>query len=380
MLKRIQISYFFRYLGDALFYPFMSLYLVSKGIDGTRLGLILGALPFVAILANFVCTFILKNHRFDKIILLSMLVFEGVLILIYGLNLTFVFFLITTIFLGLVNTPYYSLLDSYTSTNIINENEYPKVRIMGTFAYVIGGALGGYLIDYLGYFYVFLIAFITYLISFIFLLTLKTKIGSEVVNEKAKVNLKIIFNSRFIVYLLFYVFVLGSKTIFDAYFNVYLESLSFDVTTIGIINSLIIVSEFIMMLIMIKLLSKKINLKKMLVFCACTLIVKDLLFSLPLPSSLLVVISMLRGVGWGGFLAMNITIITQLVKKENLTPALMIIATVYGLYRSIATIVAGSLYVEIGFKYLFLIIALLELLGTLILVFSKSMGELYNEK
>lgn len=380
MLKRIQISYFFRYLGDALFYPFMSLYLVSKGIDGTRLGLILGALPFVAIAANFICTFILKNHRYDKIILLSMLLFEGVLILIYGLNLTFIFFLITTIFLGLVNTPYYSLLDSYTSTNFINEFEYPKVRIMGTFAYVIGGALGGYLIDYLGYFYVFLIAFITYVISFIFLLTLKTKDNDDVLNENVKVNLKAIFSSSFITYLLFYVFVLGSKTIFDAYFNVYLESLSFDVTTIGIINSLIIVTEFIMMLIMIKLLSKKINLKKMLIFCACTLIVKDLLFTLPLPSSVLIFVSMLRGIGWGGFLAMNITIVTKLVKKENLTPALMIIATAYGLYRSIATIIAGSLYVEIGFKYLFLIIALLELFGTLILVFSKSMGELYNEK
>ena len=82
MLRKIQLSYFFRYLGDALFYPFMSLYLLERGIKDDKLGIILGALPLIAIVANLFFSFIKINHKYDRLILMIMLLFEGFMVLV----------------------------------------------------------------------------------------------------------------------------------------------------------------------------------------------------------------------------------------------------------------------------------------------------------
>ena len=184
MIKKIQLSYFFRYLGDALFYPFMSLYLISRSIEGEKLGIILGVLPLIAIVANLLFSFVKINQKYERLVLYIMLLFEGVMIFLYGFNLTFLLYFILTVFVGLTNAPYYSLLDSYTARKIVDSNEYPRIRIMGSIAYIFGGAFGGILIDKIGYFYLFLIAFITYLISFVFFYLLK--------KEKILINKKLV--------------------------------------------------------------------------------------------------------------------------------------------------------------------------------------------
>ena len=379
MLKKIQLSYFFRYLGDALFYPFMSLYLINRSIEGEKLGIILGVLPLIAIVANLLFSFVKINHKYERLVLYIMLLFEGVMIFLYGFNLTFLLYFILTIFVGLTNTPYYSLLDSYTTRNIVSSNEYPRIRIMGSIAYIFGGAFGGILIDKIGYFYLFLIAFITYIISFIFFLFVKERNDIFVLNDENKTNYKICFNSCFLIYILFYVLILGSNNIFDTYFNVYLEQLGFNVVNIGIINSFIVVSETIMMLVMIKVLQNKINLKSFLLFCALTLVVKNFVFYFDLPNYILIAFSLLRGVGWGGILAVNVVVMEKLVGKSNLTFALLFNAIVVGVFRSVMNYIVGSIYIDIGFNIIFLSIAITQIIGVIILLFSKKMKVKLND-
>ena len=379
MLKKIQLSYFFRYLGDALFYPFMSLYLINRSIEGEKLGIILGVLPLIAIVANLLFSFVKINHKYERLVLYIMLLFEGVMIFLYGFNLTFLLYFILTIFVGLTNTPYYSLLDSYTTRNIVSSNEYPRIRIMGSIAYIFGGAFGGILIDKIGYFYLFLIAFITYIISFIFFLFVKERNDIFVLNDENKNNYKICFNSCFLIYILFYVLILGSNNIFDTYFNVYLEQLGFNVVNIGIINSFIVVSETIMMLVMIKVLQNKINLKSFLLFCALTLVIKNFVFYFNLPNYILIAFSLLRGVGWGGILAVNVVVMEKLVGKSNLTFALLFNAIVVGVFRSVMNYIVGSIYIDIGFNIIFLSIAITQIVGVIILLFSKKMKVKLND-
>ena len=375
MLRRLQLLYFFRFLGDALFYPFMSLYLLSRGIEGGNLGLILGVLPLITIIANFFFSFVKIKHRYDRLVLTIMLLLEGLLIFVYGFNLTYLLFVIITVFLGFMNAPYYSLLDAYTTNSYISSEEYPRVRIMGSIAYIFGGAFGGILIDKIGYFYVFLIAFISYILSYLFLVSLKKVEVKEDNNQNNKTDYKEVFNRGFIIYILFYVLILGSNNVFDSYFNVFLDNLHYDVTTIGIINSLVIISETIMMFIMIRVLKHKINLKKFLLFCGITLFVKDLLFAFPLPNILLIVIALLRGVGWGGILAVNIVCLTKLVKQNNIAFALLSISTVMGIFRGVANYIVGDIYLKVGFSPIFFTVAMLQLVGILLLFFSKGIKE-----
>lgn len=50
-----------RYLGDALFYPFFSLYLSSKGLGESAIGFILSITPIISILANPLYANLCKN-------------------------------------------------------------------------------------------------------------------------------------------------------------------------------------------------------------------------------------------------------------------------------------------------------------------------------
>ena len=179
--------------------------------------------------------------------------------------------------------------------------------------------------------------------------------------------------------MLFYVLILGSNNIFDSYFNVYLEQLGFSIINIGIINSFIVVSETIMMTIMIKVLKHKINLKYFLVFCAFSLVVKDVAFYFNLPNWLLIAFSLLRGVGWGGILAVNVVVMEKLVGKSNLTFALLFNAIVIGIFKSVANYVVGAIYQEIGFNIIFLTIAIIQIVGLIIMMLSRKMGEKIND-
>lgn len=215
---RFQVQHFFRYLGDALFYAFLTIYFKSLEFDNWKLGTLLAIIPLTAILGSIVIGKLSGNEKKNILLLKAINIVEALVMVFFGFVTSFPLLLIITIVISFCNKSFYSLLDAAAMDSSIDANKnYSNIRIFGSLAYLIASFSGGYLIEWLNFKYVFMIAGALFLISGIFILFIKPRTSKE--NKKStkdKDMIKNIFKTpNFVFYLLFYVFALGASNVTD---------------------------------------------------------------------------------------------------------------------------------------------------------------------
>ena len=151
---KFKLFYFVRYFGDAFFYPFMSLYFISKGVTEAQLGLILAITPIVTILVNPLWTFLAKDMRAIRFILKTMTLIEGILIITLTQVSGFEFYALIIGLIALLCSPFISIQDGFTAT-FANQNNISIHRLeSSSISYVIALVLAGIVVVYLGWQYV----------------------------------------------------------------------------------------------------------------------------------------------------------------------------------------------------------------------------------
>lgn len=368
--SKFQFLHFFRYLGDALFYAFLTIYFKSLNFSDLELGTLLAIIPLTAILGSFVLSRLSGSIHRNLILLKVVNVVEAIFMIFFGFFTSFVSLLIFDIIVAFCNKAYYSLLESVAIdvSKEANKN-YSNIRIFGSIAYLISSFFGGYLIDFFNYKYVFIIASCLYLISNLFILFLKSN-NKENIKEKNNVKMFNVFKNRsFCFYLLFYVFALGASNVSDNIFALYVTDLGINQTIYGMIFSVEVLFEILCMFIVSKVIKK--DKYKLVLICSAILIcLRNVLFAIPMPTIALGIIASLRGIAWGAMLAVHLNYFSSIIRKDYLTKSIFTLNIFLQIFNAIFN-QFGPKISNYSYSLMFSLLAIFAAIGLIMLIFVK---------
>ena len=251
---KFKLFYFVRYFGDAFFYPFMSLYFISKGVTEAQLGLILAITPIVTILVNPLWTFLAKDMRAIRFILKTMTLIEGILIITLTQVSGFEFYALIIGLIALLCSPFISIQDGFTAT-FANQNniEYTSIRIQASISYVIALVLAGIVVVYLGYAILFSIAGGMFILTMLIVMWIKPFKEESQRQSAPKRDIKALLrNKEFYKYLVFYTLMIGAVRVGDSFFGVYMTSVKgLDTIQYGLLYAAFVLVEVIFIRILI---------------------------------------------------------------------------------------------------------------------------------
>ena len=367
---KFKLFYFVRYFGDALFYPFMSLYFISKGVTESELGLILAITPIATILVNPFWNFLAKDLRVIRLILKIMTLIEGALIITLTQVSGFELYALIICLIALLCSPFISIQDGFTAT-FANQNniEYTAIRIHASIAYVIASAIAGMVVVYLGYGVLFSISgalfILTTLIAF-WIKPFKNELQRQ--NAPQRDIKALLKNKDFYKYLVFYTLMIGAVRVGDSFFGVYMTNVKgLDTTQYGFLYAAFVLVEVIVIRILINK-GQLISEHKLMIVTAILFILRFVAYSLIDDPIALSVITMLRGVAWGIFLFANIRYVLKIVKVENVTSAIMILTLLFSVFTAVGNFLFGRLVKALDYSWLYLILAAIIGLGFLVMV------------
>lgn len=379
---KFKLFYFVRYFGDAFFYPFMSLYFISKGVTEAQLGLILAITPIVTILVNPLWTFLAKDMRAIRFILKTMTLIEGILIITLTQVSGFEFYALIIGLIALLCSPFISIQDGFTAT-FANQNniEYTSIRIQASISYVIALVLAGIVVVYLGYAILFSIAGGMFILTMLIVMWIKPFKEESQRQSAPKRDIKALLrNKEFYKYLVFYTLMIGAVRVGDSFFGVYMTSVKgLDTIQYGLLYAAFVLVEVIFIRILINK-GQLISEKKLMIVSAALFLFRFVAYSLIDDLVALAIITMLRGVAWGIFLFANVRYVVKIVKVENVTSAIMILTLTFSVFTAIGNFLFGKLLKTLDYSWLYLILAGIIGLGfAVILMFSPKTNKIQEQ-
>ncbi|GEM_PF-668189 len=367
---KLKFFYFVRFFADALFYPFMSLYLINKGVSETNLGFLLAITPIMTIIVNPIWTYIVKDMRISRILLQAMTVVEGVLIFSLTKVSSLEAYALIIAMIAVLCSPYVSIQDGFASTFANNNRvEYSSIRIYASISYVIATLAGAYLGQYIGYDLLFLLAGIMFAATAFIAIWIKPldKTTKETVRKKR--DFKSLFrNVDFYKYLIFYTLVIGSVRIGDSFFGVYLmEDFGISMIQYGwLYSAFVLVEVLIMRFLMVR--GSHYNDKTLFIVAGILFVFRFLVYSLEPSLPIIFAVTLLRGAGWGIILYAHVKFIIKIVKVENVTSAILIVTLLFSIYTGIGNFISGSFIERVGYPRLYMVNMALIFLGLLIFI------------
>lgn len=368
-IVKINLIYTLSFLSDALFSPFLALYFSSINMDENKKGILLSLIPLASIFGSLIYGKLSGKSQRNLLIIRILVIAQLIPMMIIGFVNNYIVILIFTIIFALHNNTFFSFQDGIGVKITNQENaKYANTRFFGSFGYLLGTFIGGKLIDVSSFGIVFLIAGIIFAI--VELLLFFIKVDEETETQKEKISLKEIFNHKeFIFYLLFYIFVLGSWNISEAYISIMFKNNGVTTSQWGYIFALEIFVEMATIFILNRLIKKKINYRLMLFIAIIAMSSRSLILSLETNLWFKVFTSaILRGFSWGMFLSSHMENVKKILPSSLITKAVLVLAVCSNLFAFLGDFIAPNIYQKYSFDLLYLIIFICQILGGLILL------------
>ena len=367
----LRIMTFFRYFGDCLFYGYFYLFLESKGLQESEIGMITALTPIIALLTNPLWSHLSKDANSNRKIMMVITVLEGIAILVFTQINTIEFIALLTILVSFVGSPFYSLHDGFIGTFAKTyKKDYTKIRFLGTLAYCTATIFASVIL-YLtkdNYNVLLLIAGIIFVLISIFFISVKpidltlTKEGKEVKRNYKK----ILTNKTFIVYMIVFFLVNTVSFAADNFAGMFFKNYyKLEPSIWSLVFAGILLSEFITMFILSKK-TNKLNLNVMWVIVSILYPLRSIIFALGLPLPITIVAAFLRGLSYGLILVANVRCVEKICGIENVTSALFIMAIFTAIVQALCNFVFGTVIQEIGYQPFFLIVGILGFIGMII--------------
>jgi len=365
---KFKIFYFIRYFGDAFFYPFMSIYFISKGMSDQNLGIIFAITPITTILVNPFWNFLVKDIKVSRLILKIMTLIEGALIITLTQVSGFEMYALIVVLIAFFCSPFISIQDGFTATySNINKIEYSSIRIYASIAYVIASAIAGVLIMYLGYTLIFIIGGVFFAVTTLVVFWLKPFHQEiESTGKNARDIKALLHNPDFYKYLLFYTLVIGAVRIGDSFFGVFItDDKGLSTTGYGFLYSGFVFVEVLTLRFLINK-GQLVSEKNLLILANILFILRFALYGLDLPLSVLIPVTLIRGLSWGIVIFAHIKFIIKIVKLENVTTAILIITFFFSIFTAIGNFLFGRMSQSSGFSWPYLFITFVLAFGLLL--------------
>ena len=367
----LRIMTFFRYFGDCLFYGYFYLFLESRSLSESTIGVITALTPIIALITNPLWSHLSKNANENRKLMIVITVLEGIAILLFTQVSVLELIALLTILVSFVGSPFYSLHDGFIGTFAQTyKKDYTKIRFLGTFAYFFGTIFAAIMLHLTSnnYDLLLLISGIIFVSISLFFISVKpidlslTKGGAEV-----KRNYKsILKNKTFIIYMIVYFLVntvaFASDNFAGMFFTNYyhLES-----SVWSLVFGAILLCEFFTMFILSKK-TEKLNYNIIWVIISILYPLRSIMFALGLPLPIAICFSLLRGISYGLILVVNIRCIEKICGIENVTSALFVMAIFTAIVQALCNYVFGTVIEEIGYQPFFLIVGIAGFIGMVI--------------
>lgn len=363
-VRKYQLTYFVRFIGDALFYPFFALYLKSMSVPNTQIGLILMILPLVALFVNPIWSSLSRNINDNRHIMRILTILEAItVIVLIQLNQT-QFIALAVVVLAIVGQPVYVLLDSYTSV-FSKKRSYPygNIRLFGSFSYGITTIVGGVMIAKLGYEETFIasaVFFALFAVALTWILPLDIEHDTDLnIKSDPKVLLK---NNRFIMFAIFYIITLGILFGGDNFLSIYFESLGVTPDQYGLIMFIFIIFEMIV-LYYLSANGYKYSTRKLLLVITITNSLRFLIYGFDLPLAVYIGISLIRSLTMGTMLYVTIRYIEEIVLPKNITLGILVFSSFRSLFTAMVTLSGGVITDHVGYRPFYLMAAFIALIA-----------------
>ena len=359
---------FFRYLGDCFFYAYLVLFLRDKGLLETQIGIITAISPLVAIVASIVWNHFAKNVNINRIMMIIITIVEGILIFTYTRATLFETFIIITVLVALIGSPFYSLHDGFSEAFVeINNKSYATIRSFGTFGYLIATLIAA-LVLYLtnnNYDVLFYLATALFILTSLWFIIIKPLDLKQLGNEPKRDYKAVLRNKTFWVFLIIDVIIFGASYGADSYISLYFtEMKGLSPSGWSFLFGGMIASEFIIMIASNKF--SHINENIALICYGLAFFFRSLIFAFDLPLPVLIVASLLRGVAYGFYFPYLIKAIKNICGLKNVTCGLFILFIFKSIFKSISLVTFGTLIENLGYYKFFFISAMVLLTGLII--------------
>ncbi|MDP2426496.1 MAG: MFS transporter [Candidatus Izemoplasmatales bacterium] len=362
---KFKLFYFIRFFGDALFYPFMSIYFVSKGLSESELGVILAITPITTILVNPLWNFLVKDARTSRRILKLMTIIEGIAIILITQVSGFELYALLITLIAFFCSPYMPIQDGFTALFTNKEKiDYTSIRIHASIAYVVASSIAGIAILWLSFDILFVIAGVFFGLTAIITSWIKPLEEPSTHEQRPKRDLKALLkNKSFFRYLIFYTIVIGSVRIGDSFFAVYLTSArSLTTTEYGFIFSAFIVAEVLMMRYLIL---HPNQFKERHLYIAATVMfsLRFLVYALNMPIWIVAISTLFRGIAWGIILFAHIKVVLKIVKVENVFLGILLITLTFSIYTGLGSLYFGHFIEQYGYGLFYMIHMIIIAIG-----------------
>lgn len=351
---KYRILTFIRYLGDSFYYPFVALYLHSRHLTESKIGLLIGLSPLIGIILNPFLTYLCKNFKKTKNLLGFISIFEALAIVAIAFSNNFTLLLLSSIMIAIFGACHYGLMDSVLTIYAENAKvSYSTIRVMGSFAYIIGTLLGGILIKSTNYQLTFIVASLLFIAGGIFYYLL-TPIDDIKSSEKVRF-FELFKNKEYLPYL--FVFVLFIAILFssDHFFSLFLKTKGLDEADYGFVYSYYVVIESIVLIILARF-KGKLNGDLLLLIAIISMIARHFINFLDLNVYIIVFASGLRGVAAGIFFYAAYTYFLKILGARLTTKGIMLanFGQLLGIF--LMDDVNGVIIEHLGFRIFYLIV------------------------
>lgn len=377
-INKYRLIFFLKALGDSFLVSFYALYLLSIGISGARLGLALAIFPLVAILFNPVWAYVAKNPVITKRLVHWMPLLEAGAVVVFVLAPSYETIIFGLFLVGIFSSPYISLQDSI-AVSYCNKNkqDYASVRIFASLSYMIATALGGVLAVHIGFHLLFIFSFVLFLSVFVLWFFVKPIIYSAE-DSMERGNIKELFqNKTYLKYTIIFVLGVGALMVGESFFGAFLRNRDIGPIPFGLITSLVIFVEIIMIQVVIRTKQLKYNYKLIFIVGFAAILARNLIYATNPSLIILILASTLKGFGWGIIASVHVNYVAKIVQPKNMTFALIFISSLYAGTVAIMNTVSGEIYDRFGFTLLYLVISVLSLVALLIAVTIKKIDPIH---
>lgn len=371
-VRKYQLTYFVRFIGDALFYPFFALYLNSMGISNDQVGWILMILPLVALFANPIWSSLSRNINDNRHIMRILTILEAITVIVLIQLKQTEYIALAVVILAIVGQPVYVLLDSYTSVFGKKTNyPYGNIRLFGSFSYGVTTIVGGVMIARLGYQETFIAAavfFALFAVALSWILPLDISSDTEL-NVKSEPRL-LMKNKKFILFAIFYIITLGILFGGDNYLSIYFKSLGVSPDEYGLIMFVFIIFEMLV-LWLLSANGYRFKTKTLLLTIVLTNALRFFVYGIDLPLLVYITVSLIRSLTMGTMLYITIRYIEEIVVPRNITLGILVFSSFRSLFTAMTTLFGGYMTDALGYRPFYILCGLIALSAVFFIDYRK---------
>ncbi|MBE6132889.1 MAG: MFS transporter [Erysipelotrichaceae bacterium] len=382
-INKINFIYILSFLGDALFSPFLALYFSSLDINESKKGLLLALIPLATLIGSLIYGKFSNKMKRNLLIIRILVIMQLIAMSIMGFITSYYLIAVFVVIFALHNNTFFSFQDGIAVKITNKENKiYANTRLFGTLGYFIGSVVGGKLIDLTSFGIVFLIAGIIYAIVELMFFLIKPFEEDENEEDKEKITFKnVLSNRQYIFYLMFYILVLGTWHIEEAYVSIMFKNNGLTTSMWGYVYAFQILIEMGVIYLVNKFLKDKHKHHLILMVAICAIILRSVVLSLSLGLWIQVIlVSSLRGVAWGLFLSSHMETIKSILPKDLITKAILIFAISSNIFVTIGNYLAPYIYQKITFNGMFLVLLIIQIIGASIYLITFNIKYLRKKK